>query len=88
MTVFVGLVFVCVAGYNLIKKKRGKSLAALGMFSVMMGFWRLTDTRFTPGDRLSAQFFFSVCIKSVTHANIEASPPDINICLQKESYAY
>lgn len=48
MTVFVGIVFVCVAGYNLIKKKRGKSLAALGMFSVMMGFWRLTDTRFTP----------------------------------------
>ena len=48
MAVFVGIVFICVAGYNLIKKHRGKSLAALGMFSVMMGLWRLTDTRFTP----------------------------------------
>lgn len=48
MAVFVGLVFICVAGYNIIKKHRGKSLAALGMFSVMLGLWRLTDTRFTP----------------------------------------
>ena len=48
MAVFAGVVFVCVAGHNLIRKHRGKSLAALGMFSVMLGFWRLTDTRFTP----------------------------------------
>lgn len=48
MAVFVGLVFVCVAGYNLIKKHRGKDLASLGIFSVMLGLWRLTDTRFTP----------------------------------------
>ena len=48
MAVFVGVVFVCVAGYNLFKKHRGQSLAALGLFSMMMGFWRLTDTRFTP----------------------------------------
>lgn len=48
MAVFVGVVFACVAGYNIRKKKRGKSLFALGIFSVMMGFWRLTDTRFTP----------------------------------------
>ncbi|MGN0169106.1 MAG: sensor histidine kinase [Acetatifactor sp.] len=48
MSVFVGVVFICVAGYNLIEKHRGKSLIALGMFSIMMGFWRLTDTRFTP----------------------------------------
>lgn len=48
MAVFIGVVFVCVAAYNLNKKKREKSLFALGFFSVMMGFWRLTDTRFTP----------------------------------------
>ena len=48
MAVFVGVVFVCVAGYNLMKKRRGKDLAALGIFSVMLGLWRLTDTRFTP----------------------------------------
>lgn len=48
MAIFVGLVFSCVAGYNMIRKKRGSGLVALGLFSVMMGLWRLTDTRFTP----------------------------------------
>ena len=48
MAVFAGIVFICVALYNLYRKHRGKSLAALGMFSVMMGLWKLTDTRFTP----------------------------------------
>lgn len=48
MAIFVGLIFVCVAGYNQFRKHRGKSLVALGFFSVMMGIWRLTDTRFTP----------------------------------------
>lgn len=48
MTVFVGIVFICVVGYSLFRNRRGKGLAALGLFSVMMGLWRLTDTRFTP----------------------------------------
>lgn len=48
VAVFVGVIFICVAGYNQIRKHRGKRLIALGVFSVMMGIWRLTDTRFTP----------------------------------------
>ncbi|MGN1085188.1 MAG: sensor histidine kinase [Lachnospiraceae bacterium] len=48
MAIFVGIVFVCVAGYNQIRKHHGKGMVALGIFSVMMGIWRLTDTRFTP----------------------------------------
>lgn len=48
MAVFVGVVYICVSGYHMYKKRRGKNFLALGMFSVMMGFWRLTDTRFTP----------------------------------------
>lgn len=48
MAVFVGGVFICVAGYNLFRRHRGKSLVYLGIFSVVMGLWRLTDTRFTP----------------------------------------
>lgn len=48
MAVFVGMVFVCVAGYNIYKKNRGKGLAALGIFCAMIGIWKLTDTRFTP----------------------------------------
>ena len=48
MSAFVGVVFICVSVYNLLKKHRGKSLAALGLFSVMLGVWKVTDTRFTP----------------------------------------
>lgn len=48
MAVFVGLVFFIIAAYNLLEKGRGKGLFALGLFSIMMGLWRLTDTRFTP----------------------------------------
>ncbi|MGN0435571.1 MAG: sensor histidine kinase [Wujia sp.] len=48
MAIFVGLVFVFVAGYSQIRRQNGKGLVALGIFSVMLGIWRLTDTRFTP----------------------------------------
>ena len=48
MAVFVGIAFLGVAVYNLLKKRQSEGLAALGLFSVMMGLWRLTDTRFTP----------------------------------------
>ena len=63
MAIFVGMIFVCVAGYNIYKKHRGKSIAALGFFSMMMGIWRLTDTRFTPfimPDRPVLLFYISV----------------------------
>lgn len=65
MAVFVGVVFVCVAGYNMFRKHRGKSLAALGIFSVMLGAWRLTDTRFTPflfADKPVVLFYVSVAM--------------------------
>lgn len=48
MAVFVGLVFLCLACYNLRKRQYGKRLASLGLFSIMIGLWRLADTRFTP----------------------------------------
>lgn len=48
MAVFVGFIFVCVAGHNHIRRHRGKGLIALGIFSIMLGIWRFTDTRFTP----------------------------------------
>ena len=47
--VFAGLIFLCIAAYQLIaKKKQEVYLAALGLFAVMLGIWRLADTRFTP----------------------------------------
>ena len=48
MAIFVGIVFICIAVYKLLNKRSDGGLAALGLFSVMMGIWRLTDTRFTP----------------------------------------
>ncbi len=48
IAILMGITFMCVAGYSLIKKRPGKRLAVLGIFSVMLGLWRLMDTRFTP----------------------------------------
>lgn len=47
VAVFVGVVFVSIAAYILLKKHHGQRLADLGIFSVMMGVWRLTDARST-----------------------------------------
>ena len=64
--VFSGLIFLCVSGYQiLLKKKREEYLAALGLFAVMMGVWRLTDTRFTPfalPDRPVFLFYTSIAM--------------------------
>lgn len=46
--ILVGITFTGVAGYSLLKKHYGKRLAVLGLFSVMLGLWKLNDTRFTP----------------------------------------
>lgn len=48
IAILMGFTFVCVAGYSYPKKRPGKRLAILGIFSVMLGLWRLMDTRFTP----------------------------------------
>lgn len=48
MAIFVGIVFLCIAAYKLLNKRSDDGLVALGLLSVMMGLWRLTDTRFTP----------------------------------------
>ena len=65
MAIFVGLIYMCVAGYNQLRKKRGKGLIFLGVFSMMMGIWRLTDTRFTPflfPNHPVLVFYISVCM--------------------------
>lgn len=48
LAVFTGFILICVAGYNLFRRKKSEDVATLGLFSVMLGIWRLTDTRFTP----------------------------------------
>ena len=68
VAVFVGLVFFIIAAYNLLEKGRGEGLFALGLFSIMMGLWRLTDTRFTPfifPNRPILLFYISVTVMMV-----------------------
>lgn len=48
LAVFMGVIFEIVAIYTRIQKLEGGRLASLGIFAIMMGLWRLTDTRFTP----------------------------------------
>lgn len=48
IAVVLGITFLCIGGYDLIRKRPEKRMAALGLFSVIMGIWRLNDTRFTP----------------------------------------
>lgn len=43
-----GCCFFGIGIYNQIVRKYGGDLTALGAFSVMLGLWRLTDTRITP----------------------------------------
>lgn len=44
----VGIVFLGIGIYNRIICGQGGSLASLGIFSVLLGLWRITDTRMTP----------------------------------------
>lgn len=63
VAVAIGILFLCVAGYELVKKRPEKRIAALGTFSVMMGMWRLNDTRFTPfmdGGRPVLAYYISI----------------------------
>ncbi|MGN0424814.1 MAG: sensor histidine kinase [Acetatifactor sp.] len=63
LTIFVGTVFLSVFAHNLIRKRKENSLAALGLFSIILGVWRMMDTRFTPflfPDRPVLVFYLSV----------------------------
>ena len=48
MTVFMGIVLVFMAVYSEKRKRKIKGLFHLGVFSSMIGIWKLSDTRFTP----------------------------------------
>ena len=68
MAVLVGIAFVCIAVYKLLNKRSDDGLAALGLFSVMMGLWRLTDTRFTPflaPEKPVLMFYLSVAMMMI-----------------------
>ena len=48
LAVLTGVLFLGIAGYGMLQKRKGSRLASLGLFSIMLGVWRMFDTRFTP----------------------------------------
>lgn len=48
LAIIIGIVFLCIACYSIVRKRKGNDLLSLGLFSVMLGVWRFLDTRFTP----------------------------------------
>lgn len=68
MAIFVGIAFCCIAAYKMIHERSDDGLAALGLFSVMTGRWRLTDTRFTPffaPEKPVLMFYISVTMQLI-----------------------
>lgn len=63
ISIIVGVVFFVIAYYYLNQRKEKKDLLYMGMFSMMLGLWRLTDTRFLPllfHDNETLMFYLSV----------------------------
>ncbi|MDD7735362.1 MAG: histidine kinase [Bacilli bacterium] len=48
LALFIGIIFSIIGIWQMIKLSQGKELTLLGIFSIMAGLWRFTDTRFTP----------------------------------------
>lgn len=47
LTFFVGIGFLCIAGYSLLVNRKGKDLLALGVFAVVLGLWKFSTTAFS-----------------------------------------
>lgn len=48
ISVIIGIVYLGIGIYYMICRKQNKRLLVLGEFSLMLGLWRLMDTRFSP----------------------------------------
>lgn len=48
LAIVVGMIFCVIALYEYRRKKHDMGLTVIGLFSVYVGLWRLTDTRFSP----------------------------------------
>ena len=48
LAVIIGILFLCIEGISYLHRRISSGLAYLGLFSVMLGLWRLLDSRFTP----------------------------------------
>lgn len=68
LNVIVGLIFLIVGMFNYFTHGKGKTLIAHGLFSIMLGIWKLADLR-TASMLLPNQtvqlYYFSVCMLSL-----------------------
>ena len=46
--IFIGIVFLCSCVYKRVNRRDTDGLDGLGLFALILGLWRLSDTRFTP----------------------------------------
>lgn len=63
LAILLGIIFGGISVYQTIHKKSDDGMLALGLFTLMAGVWRLTDTRFTPffaSDKPVLMFYISV----------------------------
>lgn len=68
LAIFVGSTFLGIAVYRLLRKSGSENLAAFGLVSVLIGLWRLTDTRFSSflmPDKPIFLFYISVGVQMI-----------------------
>ena len=58
IALFMGVLFILVAFYNWAKKERGGYIMALGIFSMLLGLWKLAGLRFMPFLDFDKPIFF------------------------------
>lgn len=68
LNVIVGLIFLIVGLFNYFTHKSGKTLIAHGLFSIMLGIWKLADLRTASmllPDQAVQLYYSSVCMLSL-----------------------
>ena len=68
LNIFVGLIFLIVGLYNFVMHQKGKTLIAHGLFSIMLGIWKLADLRTANmllPDKTVQLYYVSVCMLSL-----------------------
>ena len=68
LNIFVGLIFLIVGLYNYITHQKGKTLISHGLFSIMLGIWKLADLRTANmllPDKTVQLYYISVCMLSL-----------------------
>lgn len=87
LSVFVGIILLCTAVYKQLVWHNIDGLAHLGLFAILVGLWRLTDTRFTPflyPEKPVFLFYISLAVMMIGIISlIKSLEPHINRCCRR-----